>query len=370
MKQEEAIVNAHRSRPALATIMFGVLALGVVLADGGPEHRVRTMFFGSSGGNVNSIGSRYCCSGTLGALVADSQNRLYVLSNNHVLGLSGAAQTGDDVSQPGLIDNSCRQGALVADFTVAPELGPSNVDAAIAQLRQGAMDQNGNILDIGIPSSSIVAPSIGLDVQKSGRTTGRTEGEIGAINASVKVQYQQGCAQGRKFTITYVNQIVINSASFSAGGDSGSLIVTTGGSQPVGLLFAGSSSTTIANPIGEVLDAISASLTVPVSFNLPAAPNFTSSQPSMLTAEEVARGNAVKEAHAARLLDDPSIFGVGVGAEADNSGRAALIVYVAHGRGRGGIPSRINNVTTRVVETDPIVAYGWNEVAGQTCVVR
>ena len=363
-------MNEHPSRPALVTIIFGVLALGIVLADGGPDHRVRTMWFGSSGGNVNFIGNRYCCSGTLGALVADSQNRLYVLSNNHVLGLSDAAQAGDDVSQPGLIDNGCRPGTLVADFTVAPALGPSNVDAAIAQLRKGAMDQNGFILDIGIPSSNIAAPSVGLDVQKSGRTTGWTAGEIGAINATVKVQYQQGCGQGRKFTVRFTNQIVINSATFSAGGDSGSLIVTTSSRQPVGLLFAGSSSTTIANPIGEVLDEVSASLTQPVSFSLPAAPNFTGSQASTLTDEEVARGNAVKETHARRLLDDPSVFGVGVGVDADRSDRAALIVYIARGRGRSGIPPSINNVPTHVVETDPIVAYGWNEVAGRTCAVR
>ena len=363
-------MNVHRSRPALVTIIFGVLALGVALADGGPEHRVRTTFFGSSGGNVNDISSRYCCSGTLGALVADSQNRLYVLSNNHVLGLSGRAQAGDDVSQPGMIDNGCRPGSLIADFTAAPALGSSNVDAAIAQLREGTMDQNGSILDIGIPSSTVAAPSVGLDVQKSGRTTGVTAGEIGATNATIKVQYQQGCGQGRKFTVRFTNQIVINSGTFSAGGDSGSLIVTSDSRQPVGLLFAGSSSTTIANPIGEVLARLSAALAQPVSFNLPAAPDFTTSQASALTDQEVARGNAVKEAHAARLLDDPSILGVGVGVEADGSDRAALIVYVARGRGRGGLPARIGTVATRVVETDPIVAYGWNEVAGQTCAVR
>ena len=47
----------------------------------------------------------------------------------------------------------------------------------------------------------------------------------------------------------------ITPGSFSAGGDSGSGIVTVGGLNPVALLFAGSSSYTITNPIDDVLSA-------------------------------------------------------------------------------------------------------------------
>src|SRR5215813_9065375 len=39
---------------------------------------------GTSGGNVNDITRRFCCSGTLGALVTRGGTD-YVLSNNHVL---------------------------------------------------------------------------------------------------------------------------------------------------------------------------------------------------------------------------------------------------------------------------------------------
>src|SRR5262245_3343735 len=108
-------------------------------ADGGPNHRVRNMRFGVSGGNVNDITKRFCCSGTLGALLTDGANS-YILSNNHVLGLSGNAIVGQDISQPGLIDSGCAVSTVVADFTAAPPLGPSNVDAAVAQLRPGMMD--------------------------------------------------------------------------------------------------------------------------------------------------------------------------------------------------------------------------------------
>lgn len=86
-------------------------------------------------------------------------------------------------------------------------------------------------------------------VMKHGRTTQQTKGRVFATNATVNVN----C--GSPGVARFVNQIVIT-GSFSAGGDSGSLVVLEKGKdarQPVGLLFAGSSSTTIANPIDAVL---------------------------------------------------------------------------------------------------------------------
>jgi len=60
----------------------------------------------------------------------------------------------------------------------------------------------------------------------------------------------------------FVDQIGISDGSFSDGGDSGSLIVTNdAGKNPVGLLFAGSSTRTIANPIDDVLAAFNVTIT-------------------------------------------------------------------------------------------------------------
>lgn len=242
----------------LAFLISGSL-LAPGLADGSANHRVRNQHFGVSGGNVNDRSNAFCCSGTLGSLVTIGGTQ-YILSNNHVLARSDQAVAGEDVSQPGMIDNGCRVGTLVGDFTIAAPLG-SNVDAALAQLRPGTMDSTGFIEDIGVPSSTIVNPSVGLSVAKSGRTTGFTTGTIGSINTSVNVQYQRGCGGGKKFTVGYTGQVVINSSSFSAGGDSGSLIVTNNSSHnPVALLFAGSSTSTIGNPIGEVLTKLTAAL--------------------------------------------------------------------------------------------------------------
>jgi hypothetical protein len=183
-----------------AALFVAVLGLApfALYSDSGPNHQIRNMHFGVSGGNVNDISRAFCCSGTLGSLVTDGTVQ-YVLSNNHVLARQDQAVAGENISQPGLIDTGCRPTTIVANFTTAPRLG-SNVDAAIAQLIPGTMDSTGFIEDIGVPGSSISAPAVGMAVEKSGRTTGFTTGTIGSINTSVKVQYQAGCGMGKKFT--------------------------------------------------------------------------------------------------------------------------------------------------------------------------
>lgn len=166
-------------------MIFGLVASLVLFsslltssrADNGPEHRVRNLNFGVSGGNVLDRSNSFCCSGTLGALITDGTNQ-YILSNNHVMGRSGQAAVGEDISQPGMIDANCAITTIVADFTGSAPLQTSNVDASVAQLRPGQMDASGNIEDIGVPSSTIVNPSVGLAVAKSGRTTGFTTGTV------------------------------------------------------------------------------------------------------------------------------------------------------------------------------------------------
>jgi hypothetical protein len=366
-----------------ALLLFSSL-LTAGLADGGANHQVRNMHFGVSGGNVNDISSRFCCSGTLGSLVKIGTTQ-YVLSNNHVLGRSGAAVAGEDVSQPGLVDNNCRVATIVADFTAAAPLGSSNVDAAIAQLRSGQMDSTGFIEDIGVPSSTIVNPSVGLAVAKSGRTTGFTTGTVSSINTSVSVQYQQGCNQGKKFVVSYTNQVVINSSTFSAGGDSGSLIVTNNASHnPVALLFAGSSTTTIGNPIGEVLTKLGAAVGSTVTFNAvsstgtggghgrlstqdddgnmgaggrqPFTPGLQSLMPQ-LSQQAADRASAVLENHRANLMFQPGVMGTGIGMSGRADGEAAIVIYVNKDAGTTPfLPDSIEGIPVNVIVTDQFVA--------------
>src|SRR5437899_284625 len=94
-------------------IFLGILTLSFVplpiWADSGPAHRVDQPFpiqLGTSGGNINDTSKGFCYGGTLGALVEDTSGTKYILSNNHVLARTNAAAIGEDIIQPGLIDES------------------------------------------------------------------------------------------------------------------------------------------------------------------------------------------------------------------------------------------------------------------------
>lgn len=343
------------------------------LADGGANHQEENNNFGVSGGNINDRSRRFCCSGTLGSLITINGNK-YILSNNHVLNRSDQGSIGDDVSQPGLIDNNCQVPRIVADLSAAPPLG-SNVDAAIALLRTGTMNSTGFIEDIGVPSSTIATAAVGMSVAKSGRTTGFTTGNVTSTNTSVNVQYQRGCGGGKKFVVSYTNQVVVGGSGFSAGGDSGSLIVTnTSNHNPVALLFAGSSTSTIGNPIGEVLTKVAAALGAGgATFSgsaggaghsgargnqgrEPFIPGVAQLQELPQQASD--RASAVLEVHRANLMFQPGVIGAGVGAASDDNLQAAIVVYVDRtSNARPQLLKDLDGIPVRVVLTDPFVAF-------------
>ncbi|HPF69757.1 MAG TPA: hypothetical protein PLQ13_03725 [Candidatus Krumholzibacteria bacterium] len=242
---------------------------------GGVSHTAKQstpIQLGTSGGWSYDLANGYCCGGTLGSLIqVGGQKR--ILSNYHVFeadivngGNGRRSQTGDPVIQPGLIDINCSASAAqtVATLVVSGSLPGSNVDASTANIVSGMVDPNGAILEIGTLSAQTVAAFVNQPVKKSGRTTGLTRSKVSGLNATISVAYENECAGGSAFTKTYTGQIVIaNKASkFLAGGDSGSLMVEDVTSNPraVGLLFAGSSTTAIANPINEVLNFFNATM--------------------------------------------------------------------------------------------------------------
>jgi len=244
-----------------------------------------------------------CCSGTLGCLVWMGGLQ-YILSNWHVLegstyevelctswadvpiggqgecgdGPCGSClgyttftrpcATGDPVVSPGVIDVDfpCSYWAtqIVGFLEKKFSLPGSNVDCAVAQLRTGLMRSDGFIRDIGVLSSATLPAALGQAVQKSGRTTDRTTGTVSSINASISVDYSDKCGGATTFSKLFTNQILIapDFGSFSEEGDSGSLVVEAGAANPraIGLLYAGSSTSTACNPIDEVLSFLGATM--------------------------------------------------------------------------------------------------------------
>lgn len=334
------------------------------LADSGANHRTKQTLpirLGTSGGSANDSSKAFCCGGTLGAAVM-CNGILHILSNNHVLGRSGAAVGGEDTVQPGLIDTGCRatNSNIVGDYVgdLVP-LGTANVDAALATARAGAVSTTGEIIDLGAPCATPANAAIGMAVAKSGRTSGLTTGNVAALNLTVSVQYQSGCNKGKKFTRTYTNQVAVTPGSFLQAGDSGSLMVTNDAThQPVGLLFAGSSSIAIANPIQDVISAFAptcgnAFSVVGASCTATAAPMSASTGP---TADQIEVATTVKQRHVGALLSVPAFLGVGVGAADDDPNEAVLVLYVEQGRAHPPIPDAIDGVRVKVVRTDRIVA--------------
>jgi len=218
-----------------------------------------------------SVGHPAITAGSIGGRVVDGAGAVYVLSNNHVLANSNDASIGDPALQPGPYDGGTAPadqiGTLAAFNTIDFSGGSNTIDAAIARsdatnLGNATPTDDG----YGTPSAAIYGDAnndgvfddkttlLGLNVQKYGRTTKLTHGQITGINATVDVCYEVFfvfCIKSARF----VDQLVIEPGSFSGGGDSGSLIVTDDNNKsPVGLLFAGSSTQTIANRIDLVLN--------------------------------------------------------------------------------------------------------------------
>lgn len=217
--------------------------------------RYRPVTMGVSGGNINDRTKKgayiYCSGGTIGCVVYKS-GKSYFLSNNHVFARQNKAAIGEDIVQPGLIDVNCSQitNDVVADLSqfvniVMKRTASNKVDAAIAEIRPTTSFTPATQCGY-TPSSTIATATLGMLAKKCGRTTEYTEGEVTGVNVTVLISYSGGTAR-------FINQVQFSNMSDS--GDSGSLIVTRSDNKPVALLFAGSTSTTIGNPIQEVINA-------------------------------------------------------------------------------------------------------------------
>ena len=202
----------------------------------------------------------YITAGTLGCRVTDGTS-VFALSNNHVYANESTAPIGAAVLQPGTLDKGVagdQFGALAAYAPITFTRRASNViDAAISLSSVGNLGNSTPAgIGYGVPSKTpaiIDDNAVGKTVRKCGRTTGYTSGTISGVNATVIVRYDHGQA-------AFVSQVMVSGSGFSAGGDSGSLIVTDGDFAPMALLFAGGSSTTFGNPIGAVLSYFSVSV--------------------------------------------------------------------------------------------------------------
>lgn len=234
-----------------------------------------------------SIGHRDISAGTLGCLVKKG-GEVFILSNNHVLANSNAANIGDPILQPGPYDRGSYPAdhiADLADFVPISIIGQSGgcsiakgtaalfnsitkmigsgtrlqaiqtraldnlVDAAIAR-PLNADDVSDEIMEIG-NVNGVVRGELGMEIKKSGRTTGLTTGVIQQVDVTSDVEYGPG--QIARFT----DQLM--AGAMSQGGDSGSAVLDNN-NRLVGLLFAGSDNSTIINRMENVFSELGVSV--------------------------------------------------------------------------------------------------------------
>jgi len=255
-----------------------------------------------------SCGHFQITAGTLGLFVK-KDGKPHILSNNHVMANSNLALLGDPIYQPGPMDGgrSRHTVAHLTEFPVISFTAKNKVDAALALLvghdaspvkpeppvvdepeeklpwwkrvwntiidflrkllgggRDSSMDVQATSQNItpqvepiafsnamlNFPielTGNLAEIDVGDRVQKSGRTTGYTTGEILAEGVTVEVEFGPGQVA------MFENQIIAD--NMSAGGDSGSTVFKMNG-DAIGLLFAGSDTVTILNPIQYVFQEL------------------------------------------------------------------------------------------------------------------
>lgn len=203
-------------------------------------------------------------SGTAGVLTTNGDD-YFILSNNHVLAGENTLTLNTPIIQPGRLDGGVYPNDTIATlakyipivFETTRVSSINYVDCALAKII--SKDKIKSLIALCGYVKGISKPLINLPVKKIGRTTDLTTGLIKSTNATVRVIYSGGK------TALFKNQIICTRMSMA--GDSGSLLLNNS-NYAIGLLFAGSNSTTIFNPIDMVLKKLGVELvTIKWNFN-------------------------------------------------------------------------------------------------------
>jgi hypothetical protein len=257
----------------LGSIRTDVVETGVFKAFQDPKQKMRPARPGVSIGHYNIT------AGTFGCLVKRGSD-VFILSNNHVLADVNKAQLGDAILQPGKYDGGTLADkiaelveyipiefgtgdgggtqpggclGLIASLLKGPgqqaasgpnQPGANHVDCAIAKPLSPDL-VTPEILQIGKPTG-VGTVTLGTAVQKFGRTTNYTQGNIIQVDVTATVDYDGPTA---------VFQGQLMAGAMSQGGDSGSAVLDDQ-KRVVALLYAGSNTTTLFNPIQDVLTAL------------------------------------------------------------------------------------------------------------------
>ncbi len=267
--------------PFMDGIPTDVKPVGLIRALQSPTGRFRPAPGGVSTGHI------HVSAGTLGCLVRKG-DKVLILSNNHVLANSNQAQRGDIIIQPGLHDGGSVSTDHIASLTEFVPIhfenersrrlfasgltGLYNFFARLSGSRSRLYSRKGsqpeNLVDCAIAEpvdpedvkneileagkiTGTACGTLDMKVKKSGRTTGLTTGVVEQVDVTVRVNFGAGK------TALFTDQLM--TGAMSQGGDSGSVVLNEK-NEVVGLLFAGSTTTTIINRIQNVIKLLDVEL--------------------------------------------------------------------------------------------------------------
>jgi hypothetical protein len=257
LSAERALPKEHRFHSRIkggpVTVPTDVIESPRAEFEVNPKDRLRPCPGGSSIGTPPPPG--FISAGTLGGWVWDREDdSIVMLSNEHVLGTTA----GIDVAQPGTLDGGGFPADKIGDTKrgiVRSTTTVNVVDCAIADPDSSAIPSL-EVIDIGAAVYAIDVAVEGLLVEKFGRTTEHTFGEI------TDDSYTTNLTSGHSFTDCFRVDARAPSTDWSDGGDSGSLCfsrdpVEDSEIKPVvGLHFAGASTYGVACKIQNVFSAL------------------------------------------------------------------------------------------------------------------
>lgn len=206
--------------------------------------------------------------GTAGVIVIRN-NQLYILGNNHVLIKNNSSDFSATV-QPGPADAAIAGNTIGRAFQFV-RLRPGQVnfqDSAIAIPNSNSLLNPRYLVSaagalVTVPGHLLSYP-VGLQVFKSGRTTGFVRGTVESNNVDVNVNYG-----GTLGTLLFRNQSIIrgNTGAVSLPGDSGSVWLRSTDRFAAALNFAGTSDgrRSISNPIGTVMSTYGLRIAIPAA---------------------------------------------------------------------------------------------------------
>ncbi len=206
-------------------------------------------------GGISISDESHYAAGTLGGKVFDrATSDPMILSNWHVLVAEWGTQPGQLIYQPGRLDGGTHADTVA---TMSHDAMSNNLDAAVARLT-GSRGLSNYQLNLG-PVTGVSRAQLGMQVVKSGRTTGITYGRVTGVEGTAAMRYG------------YVDRIIRNVVTIdqrtpgeqvSAGGDSGSMWLDSATKQAIGLHFAGSDSPErgLALDMQSVLDALNVTI--------------------------------------------------------------------------------------------------------------